>query len=119
MPSHVCVLGLLLLLPLLQDQHSSKRRQHRRSAPGKAAAAEDAAKALALAKLRAERLEREAAERMRALEAAGLLPQAKKRFNNSYGYADALRQEQQGAAMAAARGASAAAVAGLTQRFRA
>jgi len=91
----------------------------RRKAVGKAAADEDAAKALALAKLRAERLDREAAERRRALEATGLLPPAAKRFNNSYGYADALRREQMGVAgMPMARGVPAAAVAGLSQRFR-
>jgi hypothetical protein len=81
---------------------------------------QDAAKALALAKLRAERLEREAAERQRALQATGRLPPSGKRFNSSFGYAEALRQNQGGAAAlaAAARGASSAAVAGLSQRFR-
>jgi hypothetical protein len=102
----------------LQDKHRSRRSKHR-SAAGKAAADEDAAKALALAKLRAERLEREAAERHRALQAAGLLPPTTKRFNSSFGHAEALRQNQGVAAMAAAaRGASAAAVNGLSQRFR-
>jgi hypothetical protein len=100
---------------MLQGKH-----KRRRARAGKAAVDEAAAKALALAKLRAERLEREAAERQRALQATGLLPPSSKRFNNSFGYADALRQSHASAAVmaAAARGASAAAVAGLTHRFK-
>lgn len=125
LPAVVLNAAWRLLQPLLCDCLTAfvqdKGSRHRsRSATGKAAADEDAAKALALAKLRAERLEREAAERHRALQATGLLPPTKKRFNSSFGYAEALRQSQVGAAgmAATARGASAAAVAGLSQRFR-
>lgn len=104
---------------LCASQDKSKRRKERH-AETKAAAAQDMEKTLALARLRSERLEREAAERRRALEASGLLPQSSKRFNNSYGYADALRRDHSSAAvMATARGASAAAVRGLSQRFKA
>lgn len=112
------------MLAATQIKHSKphKRRSGAAAAAIKAAADEDAAKACALAKLRSERLEREAAEKHRALQALGLLPAgANKRFNNSYGYADALRHNGNSSstgAVAAARGASAAAVAGLSQRFK-
>lgn len=105
-----------------QRRKSSSSHHQQRRRPGKAAADEDAAKALALSQLRAERLAREEAERVRGLQAVGLLPPggaAAKRFNSSYGYAEALQKQQlTQQQMQFGVGASAAAVAGLSNRFR-
>eukprot|EP00879_Flechtneria_rotunda_P009217 GHRR01009650.1.p1 GENE.GHRR01009650.1~~GHRR01009650.1.p1 ORF type:complete len:462 (+),score=180.56 GHRR01009650.1:154-1386(+) len=94
-------------------KHNSKHKHREKSS---AAAAASGKKSLELARLRAERLDREAAERQRSLQATGQWSGPHKRYNNSFGYAEALKGGSNAAA--AARGASAASVNGLQQRFR-